>query len=79
MVDCEPELSTGIAACRVDRSRLGGSGGDVGGSSGGDGGCGSPAYIVATWEQPHTSAQAVPRLQEFVRRHLEASPAGAAD
>lgn len=59
MADCEPEQSTGIAVCRVDRSRLGGALG--------------PCYIVATFEQPHTSAQAVPRLVDFAERFLEAA------
>lgn len=59
MVDCEPELSTGIAVVRVERSRVGAPGG--------------ACYLAATFEQPHTSAQAVPRLVEFAERHLEAA------
>lgn len=61
MADCEPEMSTGIAVVKVERSS----------SSSGNGG-GGAAYIAATYEQPHTSAQAVPRLQEFAQRFLAA-------
>ncbi|EFN56055.1 hypothetical protein CHLNCDRAFT_145521 [Chlorella variabilis] len=56
MVDCEPEQSTGIAVCRVDRSRLGA----------------RPCYIAVTYEQPQTSARIVPRLVAFAQQHLEA-------
>ena len=56
MADCEPELSTGIAVCHVERSRLGG----------------GPVFVAATYEQPHVSAQAVPRLQAFAQQHLAA-------
>lgn len=61
MADCEPEMSTGIAVVKVECSSS---------SSGTDGG--GAAYIAATYEQPHTSAQAVPRLQEFAQRFLAA-------
>ena len=60
MADCEPELSTGIAVVQVQRSSGGGGGG----------GSGGPAYLAATYEQPHTSAQAVPRLQAFAQQFL---------
>ncbi len=60
MADCEPETSTGIAVCRVDSSRLPG---------------GVPAYVAATWEQPHTSARVVPRVAEFARQQLAAAGA----
>ena len=53
MADCEPELSTGVAVCRVERGRGG-----------------IPTYIAATYEQPRTSAQAVPRLVDFAERYL---------
>lgn len=56
MVDCDPEQSTGIAVCRVDRSRV---------SS-------HPCFIAITYEQPHTSAFLVPRLVAFAQRVLEA-------
>lgn len=56
MLDCEPEASTGIAACRVERSRFGS----------------GPCYVVVTYEQPHTSARVVPRLVAFAEQHLEA-------
>lgn len=62
MADCEPEMSTGIAVIKVERSS----------GSNGSGGGGSAAYIAATYEQPHTSAQAVPRLQDFAQRFLAA-------
>ncbi|KAL4428816.1 hypothetical protein ABPG77_005254 [Micractinium sp. CCAP 211/92] len=60
MADCEPETSTGIAVCRVDSSRLPG---------------GVPAYVAATWEQPHTSARVVPRVADFARQQLAAAGA----
>lgn len=58
MADSEPELSTGIAVCRIEPSRAGEPGG--------------PCYLAATFEQPHTAAQAVPRLEEFAEKHLKA-------
>jgi hypothetical protein len=63
MADCEPEVSTGIAIVKVERSTI---------SSDGSSGCSGAAYIAATYEQPHTSAQAIPRLQEFAQRFLAA-------
>jgi hypothetical protein len=56
MLDCEPEHSTGIAICCIDRSRLSG---------------GGPCYIAVTWEQPHTSAYIVPKVVAFAQQHLE--------
>lgn len=58
MADCEPETSSGIAVCRVDCSRLPG---------------GGPAYVTATWEQPHTSARVVPLVADFARQQLAAA------
>ncbi|KAI3437647.1 hypothetical protein D9Q98_000098 [Chlorella vulgaris] len=55
MVDCEPEMSTGIAVCRVDRSRF---------SS-------TPCYVAVTYEQPQTSARIVPQLVSFAQQQLE--------
>ena len=65
VTDCEPELSTGIAVVKVERS-------SSGSGSGGNGSGGESVYIAATYEQPHTSAQAVPRLQDFAQRFLAA-------
>lgn len=62
MAGCEPETSTGIAVCRVKPSRLAGSRGEA-------------AYIAVTYEQPHTSARIVPRVQEFAQGWLAAASA----
>ncbi|KAI7845528.1 hypothetical protein COHA_000951 [Chlorella ohadii] len=62
VTDCEPELSTGIAVVKVER----------GSSGSGSNGGGESVYIAATYEQPHTSAQALPRLQDFAQRFLAA-------
>lgn len=58
MADCSPEQSTGIAVCRVDKSRLGG---------------GAPAYLAVTFEQPHTSAFILPRVTQFAKSQLAAA------
>ncbi|PSC76344.1 hypothetical protein C2E20_0124 [Micractinium conductrix] len=55
MADCEPETSTGIAVCRMDRPS------------------GGAAFIAVTYEQPHTSARVVPRVQDFAQKHLAAA------
>lgn len=55
VADCEPEVSTGIAVYRAEGSAAAG---------------GQPCFIAATFEQPHTSAQAVPRLLDFAQRYL---------
>ncbi|KAL4451536.1 hypothetical protein ABPG75_007198 [Micractinium tetrahymenae] len=62
MADCEPETSSGIAVCRIARSRLPG---------------GGPAYVAVTWEQPHTSARIVPRVADFAQQQLAAAGAPA--
>ena len=67
MADVQPGDSTGIAVCRVERSKhTSSSSSSSGGSS-----SGGPAYLVATFEQPHTSALVLPALLQFAQRHLK--------